>query len=134
MLTKFIQTFIVMSVFLANSVFASDVEIVKVVLTKHTGTWRADVTLNHADTGWKHYADAWRLVDGQGNEIGKRTLYHPHVNEQPFTRSLSNFKIPKDTKIFFVEAHDINRGWSKNKVKIDMNKPSSPKYKIIIRK
>lgn len=133
MLTKFIQTFIVMSVFLTNSVFASDVEIVKVVLTKHTGTWRADVTLNHADTGWKHYADAWRLVDEKGNEIGKRTLYHPHIDEQPFTRSLNNFQIPKDTKIIFVEAHDLNRGWSKGKVKIDMSKPSASKYKIIIR-
>ena len=132
MLTKFIQYFIVMSVFLSNSVFASDVEIVKVVLTKHTGTWSADVTLNHADTGWKHYADAWRLVDVKGNEIGKRTLYHPHVNEQPFTRSLNNFEIPKDIKILFVEAHDLNRGWSKAKVKVDMSKPSTSKYKIII--
>jgi len=131
--TQFKKYLIVMSLLLTTSVFASDVEIVKVVLTKHTGTWRADVTLNHADTGWKHYADAWRLVDEKGNEIGKRTLYHPHVNEQPFTRSLSSFQIPHDTKIIFVEAHDLNRGWSPNRVKIDMRKSSGPKYKINIR-
>lgn len=122
-----------MGLLLTNAVFASDVEIVKVVLTKQTGTWRADVTLNHADTGWKHYADAWRLVDEKGNEIGKRTLYHPHVNEQPFTRSLSRFQIPGHTKVIYVEAHDFNRGWSANKVKINMQKPSGSKYKIIIR-
>lgn len=114
----------------STAVSANDVEIVKVVLTSQTGTWRADVTLKHADTGWKHYADAWRLVDDKGNEIGKRTLYHPHVNEQPFTRSLSSFHIPKDKKIIFVEAHDLKHGWSSNRVKIDMSKPSGNKYQI----
>ncbi len=120
------------SLLLTTSVFANDVEIVNVVLTKHTGAWRADVTLKHADEGWKHYADAWRLVDVKGNEIGKRTLYHPHVNEQPFTRSLSDFHIGNN-KIIFVEAHDLKHGWSPNRVKIDMSKNSGSKYKIIIR-
>ena len=62
----------IISLLFTTSVFANDVEIVKVVLTNQTGTWRADVTLKHEDTGWKHYADAWRLVDDKGNEIGKR--------------------------------------------------------------
>lgn len=123
----------IFSLLLSSSVFANNVEIIKVVLTKHTGTWRADVTLKHADSGWEHYADAWRLVDDKGNEIGKRTLYHPHVNEQPFTRSLSSFQIPGDKKIIFVEAHDLKHGWSPNRVKIDMTKSSGSKYKIIIR-
>lgn len=118
---------------LSTTVLASDVEIVNVVLTNNAGSWRADVTLNHADTGWEHYADGWRLVDEKGNEIKKRTLYHPHVNEQPFTRSLSDIQIPESTKIIYVEAHDLNRGWSKNKVRIDLHKSSGPKYKINIR-
>ena len=124
---------IIFGLLLSNSVFSSDVEIVNVVLTKNTGTWRADVTLNHADTGWKHYADAWRLVDEKGNEISKRTLYHPHVNEQPFTRSLSSIQIPKESKIIFIEAHDLNRGWSPGKVKVDLRKSSGPKYTVKIR-
>lgn len=130
---QFKPFFIVMSLLVTNVVFASDIEIVKVKLTQQTGTWRADVTLNHADTGWKHYADAWRLVDEKGSVIGKRTLYHPHVNEQPFTRSLYDFQIPINTKMIFVEAHDLNRGWSANKVKIDLKKTSGSKYKVDIR-
>ncbi|MDH5369020.1 MAG: hypothetical protein OEW99_03290 [Gammaproteobacteria bacterium] len=122
-----------MGFLLATSVFANDVEIVKVILTKQSGTWRADVTLNHADTGWEHYADAWRLVDEMGNEIGLRTLYHPHVNEQPFTRSLSNLHIGDDKKIIFIEAHDKEHGWSPNKVKVDMSQSSGAKYQINIR-
>ena len=126
-----LKTFLTIVFFgLATSVLANDVEIVKVVLSKHTGTWRADVTLKHDDTGWKHYADAWRIVDGKGNEIGKRTLYHPHVNEQPFTRSLNDFHISSDVKVLYVEAHDLKHGWSPNKVMIKMNKSSGPKYII----
>jgi len=120
----------IIGLLLTTSVFANDVEIVKVVLTSQSGTWRADVTLNHADTGWNHYADAWRLVDDKGNEIGTRTLYHPHVNEQPFTRSLSNLHISDDKNIIFVEAHDKEHGWSPDKVKIDMRQPSGAKYQI----
>lgn len=119
-----------MALFISATVFANDVEIVKVKLTSHAGTWQADVTLKHDDAGWKHYADAWRLVDVNGNEIGKRTLYHPHVNEQPFTRSLSSFYIPKDKKIIFVEAHDLKHGWSPNRVKVDMRQPSGERYQI----
>lgn len=124
---------VIISLLLTTSAFANDVEIVKVELTSKNGTWRADVTLKHADTGWDHYADAWRLVDEKGNEIGKRTLYHPHVNEQPFTRSLSSFHIAEDKKIIFVEAHDKKHGWSPNKVKIDMKKTSGDKYQINLR-
>ena len=133
MFSKTKKLLIIFSLLLSTSISASEVEIVKVVLTKHTGTWRADVTLKHADTGWEHYTDAWRLIDEKGNEIGKRTLYHPHVNEQPFTRSLSNIQISNDKKIIFVEAHDLNRGWKSNKVKIDMTRPSGSRYEIIIR-
>lgn len=122
---------LVLSAFiLTSSVFANDVEIIKVVLTKRAGTWQADVTLKHQDEGWKHYADGWRLVDSNGNEIGKRTLYHPHVNEQPFTRSLTGFYLAEKMKVIFVEAHDLKHGWSADKVKIDLSKPSGDRYQI----
>ena len=124
---KLLMAFILL---FSTSVSASEIEIVNVVLTNNSGSWRADVTLNHADTGWKHYADGWRLVDEQGNVLGNRVLYHPHVNEQPFTRSLSGFGIPKDKKIIYVEAHDFERGWSKKRVKINMNQNSGDNYKI----
>ena len=117
----------------ASVVYANDVEIIKVVLSKYAATWRADVTLKHEDEGWKHYADGWRIIDATGNEIVKRTLFHPHVNEQPFTRSESGFYIPKEMKIIFVEAHDLKHGWSANKVKIDMSILSGDKYQIQLR-
>ena len=109
---------------------AGDVEIKNVYLKQQGSTWSADVTLKHDDSGWEHYADAWRLVDMSGKLLGTRVLYHPHVNEQPFTRSLSSIQIPKNTKIIYIEAHDFKRGWSPGKVKVDLEKSSGPKYTV----
>ncbi len=49
---------------------------------------RLSVTLSHPDTGWAHYANAWQVFAPDGSEIAVRPLAHPHVEEQPFTRSL----------------------------------------------
>ena len=76
------------------------------------GTWRFSVTISHPDTGWDHYADAWRVLDMDGNDLGTRILAHPHVDEQPFTRSLSNVRIPKGTTRVQVQARDTPGGWN----------------------
>lgn len=80
--------------------------------TRTGQTWRFDVTLLHPDTGWDHYADGWRVLDAAGNELGLRVLYHPHVDEQPFTRSLSGVAIPAGTGQVLVEARCSVDGWS----------------------
>ncbi|MGH1438812.1 MAG: hypothetical protein ACRBBR_01775 [Cellvibrionaceae bacterium] len=66
-------------------------------------------TVKHADTGWDHYADGWEILDEQGNVLGKRVLYHPHVKEQPFTRS-HTLIIPKTVKEITVRALDSVHG------------------------
>ncbi|SFF71607.1 hypothetical protein [Roseobacter denitrificans] len=76
------------------------------------GTWRFSVTISHPDTGWDHYADAWRVLDMEGRELGVRVLAHPHVEEQPFTRSLSNVRIPEGVKRVQVQARDKPGGWN----------------------
>ncbi|MEM6371364.1 MAG: hypothetical protein AAF727_01090 [Pseudomonadota bacterium] len=75
-------------------------------------TYRFDVTIRHPDTGWDHYADGWRVLDMEGNELGMRVLYHPHVEEQPFTRSLSGVVIPAGTSEVQVQARDLPAGWN----------------------
>lgn len=64
------------------------------------------VTVEHGDTGWDHYANSWRVLSPDGEELGKRVLHHPHENEQPFTRSLGGVKIPADIDTVLLEAHD----------------------------
>jgi len=85
-----------------------------------TGVYRFDVTLRHADSGWDHYADSWELVAPSGAILGKRVLYHPHVNEQPFTRSLSGVAIPEGIDQIGIRAHDKLHGDSAQLFRVDL--------------
>lgn len=107
--------------FISYSVSANEVEILTAtVIHQSQDTYSFNVELQHQDTGWEHYADTWRIVDQQGNILGTRVLYHPHVEEQPFTRSLNNVNIAQDINTIYIEAHDKVHGWSKHKLKIDL--------------
>ena len=110
---------------------AGEVEIVRAHLVRlGDGGWRVDVTLRHDDTGWDHYADAWR-VTGPGDAVhGVRTLLHPHENEQPFTRSLSGIEIPAAADAVSIEAHDSVQGWSSDRIEVDLGASSGPRYTV----
>ncbi len=73
-------------------------------------TFVIDVTVEHADTGWKHYADRWEVLAPDGKVLGTRVLLHPHVGEQPFTRSLT-LTIPPEVTQVTIRAHDSVHGW-----------------------
>ncbi len=111
--------------------YANDVEIVHVSF-RHSdgGNWSVDVTLRHADTGWDHYADAWRVVTGDGKVLGTRTLYHPHENEQPFTRSLGGVAIPAGMTTVYVEAQDKVHGWSPQRVQVILDMSKGERFEV----
>jgi hypothetical protein len=114
----------------AITAYAGEVEIVHTHFRGAGGEWSVDVTLRHGDTGWDHYADAWRVVGGDGTIFGTRTLYHPHENEQPFTRSLGGVAIPADMSTVYVEAHDKVHGWSPQRVQVDLRKSKGERFEV----
>ncbi|MDO6798965.1 hypothetical protein [Shimia thalassica] len=86
-----------------------------------SGAWRFNVTLAHPDTGWDHYADGWRVETEDGSVLGTRELLHPHVDEQPFTRSLSGVSIPTGISTVFVRAKCSVDGWADTTVPVSLN-------------
>ena len=86
----------------------ADVMKVRVQCADHC---RFSVTVRHADAGWDHYANEWQVVAPDGGILGTRTLYHPHVDEQPFTRSLSGVQIPANIHAVTVRARDNVHGY-----------------------
>lgn len=99
-------------VFFAQPAVADPPVIEAVHVKASNNAWSFDVTLSHGDTGWDHYAEKWRIVDEAGNVLGVRNLAHPHINEQPFTRSLSGVVIPEGTKSVGIQARDNITSWS----------------------
>ena len=78
------------------------------------------VTVLHRDEGWDHYADKWDVVAPDGTVLGTRTLLHPHVEEQPFTRSLDGVKIPGTVQNVIIRAHDSTHGYGGKEVTVDL--------------
>lgn len=91
-----------------------------VTFTKSGDMWTFNVTVSHTDTGWDDYADAWRITTADGIELGTRKLAHPHVDEQPFTRSLSAVQIPSDVKEVRIQASETVGGWTSNIVTVKL--------------
>ena len=111
---------VIIGFFLCGQSLADQVQIVDAKAKQRGDHWSFSVTLKHADSGWDHYADAWRVVDTQGEVLGTRTLFHPHENEQPFTRSLDNVTIPASTTTIYIEAHDKVHGWSSQRFELNL--------------
>jgi len=109
---------------------AGEVAVVHAELVRDGERWRAAVTLRHADSGWDHYADGWRIVTPDGHELVTRKLHHPHVDEQPFTRSGDAFELPAGTTRVVVEAHDSVHGWSPDRLPVDLEREHGARYRV----
>ncbi len=99
---------------------AADPVVENATAVKRGDSWSFSVTLSHPDTGWDHYADGWRVLDMEGNELGLRVLAHPHVNEQPFTRSLSGVQVPEGIGKVQIQARCSVDGWAQDTTVIDL--------------
>lgn len=102
----------------AGSAAAGEADVVGVEVRRSGESWTFDVTVRHADTGWDHYADRWEVIGPDGTVLAARTLHHPHVDEQPFTRSLGGVAIPADVEAVTLRAHDSVHGYGGEEVRV----------------
>ena len=104
---------------LSPALHAGDVSILD-VRVECPSSCTFSVTLEHADEGWNHYADQWDVVTPDGKLLKSRVLYHPHENEQPFTRSLSGVLVPPELKQVKIRARDSKHGYSDTEYTVDL--------------
>jgi len=107
-LTVLIPLSLVTTVAVAGTADVVGVEVFKLKKAGDT-VFRFKVTVRHGDEGWDHYADAWEVVGPNGTVLGRRVLLHPHVNEQPFTRS-ADITVPRSVTEVVVRARDKPHG------------------------
>jgi hypothetical protein len=112
---KLFATLLVM----ASPLHAGDVTIVD-ARAECPSTCTFSVTLEHADTGWDHFANQWEVIGPGGEVLGTRVLYHPHENEQPFTRSLSGVAIPPEITRVRIRARDSKHGYAEQEFELDL--------------
>jgi len=97
---------------------AGEADVLEVEVTAAGEGYRFAVTVAHADEGWDHYADRFEVLTPAGEILGVRTLHHPHVDEQPFTRSLSGVIVPDDLDRVVVRARDSVHGYGGQSVEL----------------
>ncbi len=119
--TKSIGSIFAALLAVATPVFADDALIEAVSVRGSYDALAFSVTLRHGDTGWDDYADGWRVVLDDGTVLGTRVLFHPHVDEQPFTRSLSGVAVPQGTTQVYVEARTNADGWGAARFAVDLS-------------
>ncbi len=91
---------------------AGEADVLAVEITKSASSpYIFVVTVRHEDAGWNHYADRWEILSPDGTILAKRVLFHPHVDEQPFTRSLRLLALPEGVQRVRVRAHDNVHGF-----------------------
>jgi len=103
-------------------VYGDEVKIVDVKVSC-SSSCTFSVTLKHDDEGWEHYANQWDVMTMDGELLKSRVLFHPHVDEQPFTRSLSGVKIPAGTTQVKVRAKDLKHGYSPEEYTVQIPGP-----------
>lgn len=113
--------YLILCAMLASPALADPPTIEQVRTSANGDTWRFDVTIRHPDTGWDHYADGWRVLDMDGNELVMRVLLHPHETEQPFTRSLGGVVIPDGMTQVQIQARCIVDGWNEGTTVVNLD-------------
>lgn len=106
---------------LAGPAAAGEADVIAAEVKRHAdGRYTVSATIRHGDEGWDHYADRFDVLTADGKVLGERVLAHPHVDEQPFTRSLGGVAVPDGVTELRVRAHDKVHGLGGQEVTIKL--------------
>ena len=86
-----------------------EANVTAVSFSRNGDTYRFDVTLIHDDDGESGYANWWQVEALDGEQLGRRTLLHPHGTRE-FTRS-EMIRIPSGVEEVVVRGHDQTHGY-----------------------
>lgn len=89
--------------------------------------YRFKVTVQHDDEDWNHYAQRWEILSTDGKLLAIRVLRHPHINEQPFTRSVTAI-IPEDIDQVVIRAYDLVHEFGGKEFTLNLNKENQNEF------
>ncbi|MDI3336728.1 hypothetical protein QKW60_09940 [Defluviimonas aestuarii] len=116
-----IRTGLLLSILVVAPAYADAPKVVTAEAVQQGAGWTVSVTLAHPDTGWDHYASGWEVLAPDGVKLGYRELTHPHVEEQPFTRSLSGVTIPDGLDHVLIRPRCTLDGWVGSPTQLDLS-------------
>ena len=82
------------------------------------GIYHVKVTIEHQDTGWDDYVEAWEILDGDGLLLGVRPFFEPELDDTKTVTALSGVVIPEDIKTVTIRARKYPQGYQGDPVEI----------------
>jgi hypothetical protein len=101
--------------------YAEPADVLNVEVNDHgDARFTFKVTVQHADTDWDHYADAWVIFTEDGQYLAASNLRHPHIKEQTFTRALPNLPVNEGINSVVIRAHCSRDGFSGKEMTVQL--------------
>ncbi len=74
------------------------------------GIYHILVTIEHEDTGWDDYVEAWEITSPEGELLGVRPFFEPELENTRTVSALAGVVIPEEIKSVMIRARTHPNG------------------------
>ena len=83
-----------------------------------SGIYHIKVVIEHEDTGWDDYVDAWEVVGSNGELLGVRPFFEPELDRNQTVTALAGVIIPEEVKTVTIRARKHPQGYQGDPVEV----------------
>lgn len=82
------------------------------------GIYHIKVVIEHEDSGWEDYVEAWEVIGSDGQVLGVRPFFEPELDQPKTVSALSGVVIPEDVKKVTIRARKHPQGYQGEPVEV----------------
>jgi hypothetical protein len=84
------------------------------------GIYHIRVTIEHEDTGWDDYVEAWEITSPEGELLGVRPFFEPELETTRTVTALAGVVIPEDIRTVTIRARTHPNGIEGDPVQVQL--------------
>ncbi len=83
-----------------------------------SGIYHVKVTIEHEDTGWHDYVEAWEIHGPDGEVLGVRPFFEPELERNRTVSALAGVVIPDEVEVVTIRARTYPAGLEGDPVQV----------------
>lgn len=88
--------------------------------SEQPGIYHIRVTIEHEDTGWDDYVEAWEITSPAGELLGVRPFFEPELEDAKTITALAGVVIPEDITTITIRARTHPNGIEGEPVQVQL--------------